>query len=220
MYKNDYVKQLEDTIAKFLKPLKDIPFPIAIKAISGYEVLSFDRNNASDKKLLDNLVKAMRIAIKNAYKEGIATERPNEVGNHIEPFVKSALNSLGMNAGVPLTSSNKHQSAGYPDVFIKDLDGRITYLECKTYNKKSINSSFRAFYFQPSESSKINHDARHLMVGFEIIKEKRNGKIVFVPVHWKLFTLENMTVQIKHEFNASNRDMYNSNALLAEGGIE
>ena len=220
MDKNNYIKQLEETISKFLKPLKDIPFPIAIKAISGHDVLAFDKNSHEDKELLSRLTKAMDIAVKNAYKTGISTARPNEVGNQIEPFVKDALNSTGMKAEIPLTSNGKHQSAGYPDVFIKDIDNRITYLECKTYNQKSIGSSFRAFYFQPSESSKITHDARHLMVGFEIIREKRNGKSVFVPIHWKLYTLEKMLVQVKHEFNASNREMYKPEALLAEGVIK
>ena len=220
MNQNNYVKQLEETISKFLKPLKDIPFPVAIKAISGHEVLSFDKNNQKDKELLNRLTKAMNIAVRNAYKAGIATARPNEVGNHIEPFVKDALNSIGMKAEIPLTTNGKHQSAGYPDVSIKDVDGRVTYLECKTYNQKSIGSSFRAFYFQPSESPKITNDARHLMVGFEIIREKRNGKSVFVPIHWKLYTLEKMLVQVKHEFNASNKGIYKSEALLAEGGIK
>lgn len=210
MDKNNYIKQLEETISKFLKPLKDIPFPIAIKAISGHDVLAFDKNSREDKELLNRLTKAMDIAIKNAYKTGISTARPNEVGNHIEPFVKDALNSIGMKAEIPLTSNGKHQSAGYPDVFIKDIDNRITYLECKT----------RAFYFQPSESSKITHDARHLIVSFEIIREKRNGKSVFVPIHWKLYTLEKMLVQVKHEFNASNKGMYKPESLLAEGGIK
>jgi len=58
------------------------------------------------------------------------------------------------------------------------------------------------------------------MVGFEISKEKRNGESVFVPIHWKLYTLEKMLVQIKHEFNASNKGMYRQEALLAEGGIK
>ena len=217
---NDYIKQLEETISKFLKPLKDIPFPIAIKAISGHKVLAFDKNSQKDKELLSRLTMAMDIAVKNAYKDGIPTARPNEVGNHIEPFVRDALNSIDVKAEIPLTSNGKHQSAGYPDVFIKDVDGRITYLECKTYSQKSIGSSFRAFYFQPSESPKIVHDARHLMVSFKIIREKRNGNLVFVPVHWKLYTLEKMLVQVKHEFNASNKGIYKPEALLAEGGIE
>jgi hypothetical protein len=220
MDQNNYIKQLEETISKFLKPLKDIPFPIAIKAISGHEVLAFDKNNQKDKELLNRLTKAMDIVVRSAYKAGIATARPNEVGNHIEPFVKDAINSIGMKAEIPLTTNGKHQSAGYPDVSIKDVDGRMTYLECKTYNQKSIGSSFRAFYFQPSESPKITNDARHLMVGFEIVREKRNGKSVFVPIHWKLYTLEKMLVQVKHEFNASNKGIYKSEALLAEGGIK
>ncbi len=220
MNQNNYIKQLEETISKFLKPLKDIPFPIAIKAISGHEVLAFDKNNQKDKELLNRLTKAMDIAVRSTYKAGIATARPNEVGNHIEPFVKDAINSIGMKAEIPLTTNGKHQSAGYPDVSIKDVDGRITYLECKTYNQKSIGSSFRAFYFQPSESPKIINDARHLMVGFEIVREKRNGKSVFVPIYWKLYTLEKMLVQVKHEFNANNKGIYKSEALLAEGGIK
>jgi len=83
----------------------------------------------------------MNIAVKNAYKVGLSMTRPNEVGNHIEPFVKDALNSVEMEAGIPLTSNGKHQSAGYPDIFIKDKDGRITYLECKTYKINFCGSS-------------------------------------------------------------------------------
>lgn len=212
-----YVKQLESTLSAFLKPLKNIPFSIAIKAISGHDVLSIDKQK--DKKLLEKLIKALTIATQTAYKIGISTTRPNEVGNHIEPFVKNALNKTGFKAGIPLTHDGKHQSAGYPDISIIDEDNRLSYLECKTYNKKSINSSFRAFYFQPSKTCKITGRARHLMVGFEIIKEKKGNTTVFVPIHWKLYSLQNMTVQVKHEFNASNKAMYRPEMLLAEGGI-
>ncbi|MFH1601391.1 MAG: hypothetical protein ABIB61_00345 [Candidatus Shapirobacteria bacterium] len=160
MDKNNYIKQLEETISKFIEPLKNIPFPVAVKAISGHGVLSFDKNNPKDKKLLGRLTEAMDTAIKNAYEKGISTARPNEVGNHIEPFVKDALNSVGLKAEIPLTTNGKHQSAGYPDIYIEDADRRKIYLECKTYNKKSIKSSFRAFYFQPSKSSKITCSAK------------------------------------------------------------
>ena len=214
-----YIKQLENTIAAFLKPLKNIPFPIAIKAISGHSVIAFDKSDVADQRLLKKMVKAMNLASKAAFKNGIFTARPNEVGNHIEPFVRDALKSIGVKAGIPLTSNGKHQSAGYPDIVIKDVDGRVTYLECKTYNKKSIGSSFRAFYFQPSDNSKITADARHLMVSFEIVREKRGEKPAFVPIHWKLYTLEKMLVQVKHEFNASNKAMYTPDSLLAEGGV-
>jgi len=215
----EYIQQLEKSLASFLKPVKDIPFSVAIKVISGHEVVPFNIEDQADKLLLSKLSEGINKATKVAYQVGIFTSRPNEVGNHIEPFVREALNGIGIKAEVPLTSNGKHQSAGYPDISIKDSGGRITYLECKTYNKKSIDSSFRAFYFQPSDNSKITSDARHLMVSFEITREERGGKSAFVPIHWKLFTLEKMLVQVKHEFNASNKAMYTPDSLLAEGGI-
>ena len=220
MDKNKYIEDLEKTISKFLKPLNNIPFHIAIKAISGFKVLYFDNNCNKDKELLKRLKEAIANATKNANKKGISASRVNEVGNKIEPFVIDEVNNIkGMKADIPLNSEGKRQIAGYPDIFIKDIDNRITYLECKTYSKKNIDSSFRAFYFQPSKKSKIIHSARHLMVGFEIIKEERNGKQVFVPINWKLYTLEKMLVQVKHEFNASNKVIYNAKALLAEGRV-
>lgn len=217
---NDYVKQLEKTISQFLMPLKDIPFSVAIKAISGCDVLSFNKSSKEDKKLLEGLIKSMNLALKNCYQKGILTARPNEVGNQIENFVKEALVSCGLKAEIPLAVNGRHQSAGYPDILIKDTDSRFSYLECKTYNQKSVNSSFRAFYFQPSKNSKIIHNARHLMASFEIIREKRGNKSVFAPVYWRLYTLEKMLVQVKHEFNASNKGMYKPEALLAEGSIK
>lgn len=37
-----YIKQLEQTISKFLEPMKGVPFSIAIKALTGFNVLTFD----------------------------------------------------------------------------------------------------------------------------------------------------------------------------------
>lgn len=215
-----YVRDLKETISKFMAPLKNVPFPIVINAISGYSVVPFNKDDTADEILLEKLVKAMKKATKAANRTGIFANRPNEVGNYIEPFVRNALNELGIKATIPTTTSGKHKAAGYPDIELRDSDGRTTYLECKTYNLKSENSSFRAFYFQPSEEFKITADARHLLVGFEIKVEKRNGRKAFVPIRWRLYTLDDLRVQVKHEFNASNKDIYRDKALLAKGGLE
>lgn len=61
-----YIKQLEETIRKFMEPLENIPFPIAIKAISGHEVIPFDKNNNDDRFLLEKLSEAALIAGKEA----------------------------------------------------------------------------------------------------------------------------------------------------------
>jgi len=57
-------------------------------------------------------------------------------------------------------------------------------------------------------------------LSFELSREERGKKIAFVPVSWQLYTLEELRVQVKHEFNASNKDLYNRQYLLAEGQIK
>jgi hypothetical protein len=216
MGNTDFELHLENTVKTITKPLREIPFPVVIKALTGRQVLSIDKDSKNCRELLQRLATGVSMACKNARKVGIQTRRPNEVGNRIEPFVREALTSMGMVATVPITRSGRPKKFGYPDIFIKDINNTICYLECKTYNIENIDSSFRAFYLSPSEESKIIADAYHLLVSFEIEEENRAGGKVFVPVHWRLYSLETMRLQIKHEFNASNREMYTRDALLME----
>lgn len=218
--REEYIKQLEALISKFLEPLKGIPYPIAIKALTGYEVLHFDLSNTKNQELLNLLKRAAQMAGDEAYKQGIFTRRPNEAGNHIEPFVVSALRKVGLVADKPRTKSGKIKVAGYPDIEIIDKHGRIIYLDCKTYNTATKNQSFRTFYFSPSKDPKITKDAFHLLLSFELTREERKGQMAFVPISWQLYTLENLKVQVKHEFNASNKDLYKSEFLLAKGRIK
>ena len=215
-----YIKQLEEVISKFLEPLKGIPYPIAIKALTGCEVLCFDLSNPDNQQLLELLKDAAQTAGDEAYNQSIFTRRPNEAGIHIEPFVVSALKKVGLRADKPRSKSSKIKVAGYPDIEIKDNQGRIIYLDCKTYNTATKNQSFRTFYFSPSKDPKITKDAFHLLLSFELTSEERKGQRAFVPISWQLYTLENLKVQVKHEFNASNKDLYKSEFLLARGKIK
>lgn len=220
--KEKYIKELEKTISQFLKPLKNIPFKIAIKAVSGCNVIPFDKNNPDDKQLLQDLIEATRIATRNANQKGIITRRENEVGNHIEPFMIEALKQIGLRAERPETKEGKKKAVGYPDIFVKDRKGRPNYIECKTYNERNYQTTQRSFYFSPAERPtdfKVIYDARHLIVSFKIEKAERKGKRAFVPVYWKIFSTDNLIGQIKHEFNSTNKQMYTPDALLAEGGI-
>ncbi len=216
---DDYIKDLEETVRKFMTPLKDVSFPVVIKAMSGHKVLSFDEKNNADQKLLKNLKDAIYQATLTANTQGIFSGRRNEVGNYIEPFVKNALNNCGLKAGTPYNTQGNQQTTGYPDIIIEDTMGRKIYLECKTYQQKSKDSPFRSFYFQASETSKITYDAMHLMVSFEIEEAQRNNKNAFIPVSWQIYSLETLRVQMKAEFNASNKSMYKDSILLAEGRI-
>ena len=59
MVDEDYVRNLEKIIQRMLTPLKDIPFPLVIKAISGHEVIPFDQGCKEDKNLLDLIQSAV-----------------------------------------------------------------------------------------------------------------------------------------------------------------
>ena len=59
MVDNDYVKNLENIIQRMLTPLKDIPFPLVIKAISGHEVVPFNPSDTEDSQLLDQIESAV-----------------------------------------------------------------------------------------------------------------------------------------------------------------
>lgn len=116
------IRELEETIEKFLSPIKDVPLRIVIKALTKHEIIPFDPNDQYDKLLLAKLVEGMQRACEAAYKPGIFTKRPNEVGNHIEPFVRSALNSIGVSVMTPFTASGGKKSAGYPDIEMRFQD--------------------------------------------------------------------------------------------------
>jgi len=216
----DYIKQLEQAISRFLEPMKGIPFPIAIRALTGFKVLAFNISLDSNKKLLEQLSKAAELGGKKAFQEGIFTARPNEAGNHIEPFVVESLKYVGLKADKPISKSGKKKAAGYPDIQIDDQSGRRIYLDCKTYNTLTKDQSFRTFYFSPSEDPKITKDAFHLLMSFELDTAERKGKRAFIPISWQIYTLDKLLIQVKHEFNASNRELYTKEALLAQGRIK
>jgi len=214
----DYVKQLESVIREFLKPLRKIPFPIAIKALTGFKVLTFKPEE--NRKLLNLLCRASQLAGEKAFQYGIFTNRPNEAGNRIEPFVMEALKEVGLDANKPLSKSGKRKIAGYPDIEVKYKNNQTIYIDCKTYNTRTKNQTFRTFYFSPSQDPKITKDAFHILISFELEISKRNGKRAFVPISWQIYTLDKLKVQVKHEFNASNKELYKKENLLAEGIIK
>ncbi len=215
----DYIKQLEQTIGRFLEPIKGVPFPVAIKALAGCKVLAFNPALDQHKKLLRQLSKATQLGGQKAFQEGIFTARPNEAGNHIEPFVVDAIRQVGLKADKPTAKSGKKKAAGYPDIQIVDERGIVVYLDCKTYNTKTKDQTFRTFYFSPSKDPKITKDALHLLISFELDTAERKSKRAFIPIAWQIYTLDKLLIQVKHEFNASNRELYTKEALLAQGKI-
>ncbi len=215
MDKDEKLEYLDNLFQNIIKPLDNMPFETIIKGLSGYELLPFDEyKNANFLKKLRKAIDLCNKNIKNS--GGIESARPNEVGNYMEQPVIDAINQLdcGLVANKPRTASGKVKNSGYPDIVI-EYDNIFYYLEIKTYNVKSKASAFRSFYLSPSDEFKVTHDGHHLLLAFEM--EFKN--LHYWPTAFKLITLEHLKCQVKHEFNANNKDLYQDKAILLEGKL-
>lgn len=154
--------------------------------------------------------------------KGIRRPRPNEVGNDIEPFVRSALNSLKLKADVPVGPSGNKKATGYPDILFW-FNNNPYYLECKTYNRENVATTQRSFYFSPSDEFKVVHDAPHFLLSYEIYVDGEEGhNHIYKCRHYKILSIEALSLDVKYEFNSDNKRMYSGKdgtVLLAEGDV-
>ena len=210
---------LHTALAELAKPEKQIAFKDVIAATTHFHVLDFDTNNPVHVELEKKILQAAKLAGERAAKDGLLAERANEAGNHIEPLVRAALREAGLAARVPVNSAGEAQVTGYPDIEI--TGATPCYIELKTYNERTANTTQRTFYYSPSEHPKITRDALHFLLAYQLEKISRDGKTVFVPVHWKLLTLQDLQVDLKFEFNQSNRGLYGADKdLLSEDEVK
>lgn len=208
-------------LTELTKPAKKIPFKDVILATTQHRILDFDTNNPAHVTLRKKILQAATLAGERARTNGLAATRANEAGNQIEPFVRAALRESGLSARVPVNASGDAQAAGYPDLEIPG--DPPCYLELKTYSAITANTTQRSFYYSPSARPKVTCDALHFLLAFELEKTEHGGKRVFIPVHWKFITLENLQVDLKFEFNQSNRGLYGreaGRALLGEAPVK
>ena len=218
----DYVRRLENVIKQMLTPLKDIPFNMVIESMTGKKVLSYNSSNQEHKEILTVLKSAALLAGNEINKKGILRSRPNEVGNDIEPFIRNAMNHFMLDAAVPTCKSGNKKSTGYPDILF--WHNKIPYyLECKTYNIENVNTTQRSFYFSPSDEFKVIYDALHLMLSFEVYNAGEHGRNhIYKCKHFKIVSLESLSLDVKYEFNSDNKRMYsgkNGTVVLYEGDI-
>jgi hypothetical protein len=208
----------ERALSELTKPTKKVPFKTVLHATTGHRLIEFDTNNTAHVALRAKILKAAAMAGEEARREGISSTRANEAGNHLEPFVRAALKDAGLAARVPVNSNGRAQTTGYPDI---ELTGEpACYIELKTYSAATAHTTQRSFYYSPSATPKVTRDALHLLLAYELEKIERDGRSVFVPRHWKLLTLDELEVDLKFEFNQSNRGLYDQGrATLDEGAI-
>jgi hypothetical protein len=207
---------MTERLEAMLRPLDPVSFSTATEALTGRKVLAFDPDNPDEVGFLANLKAAAGGAASRARSEGIVAGRPNEAGNAIEPVVIDALKKHGFAAGTPRCRSGRMRSAGYPDIRVYD-GHRTAYIDCKTYSKRTKDQTLRTFYLSPSSDPKITDDAFHFLMSFEL---EQTDSGVFLPVRWGIYELARLNLHLKFEFNASNRNLYTKDSLLASGAFQ
>jgi hypothetical protein len=197
--------------------LAGIRFAEVVTAATGQQVLPINLQRESDQRILSAIESATRRVLAEVLEPHHSVHdinRINEVSNRLERYLMREIDvQPGIYCGPPLTAEGIVQASGYPDFIILDeLTGRVVYLDPKVLRAGSELSSFRSFYYEPkTATNKINLDGSHMILGLEHIG-KVNGKWRFK--RWQLVDLIDFEVRLKAEFQASNRDLYRSDALL------
>jgi hypothetical protein len=139
--------------------------------------------------------------------------RINEASRFIEDQLMAECNKEpGWSCGIPRTSAGEEQRSGYPDLRLVLEDKSVVYLDPKLFARGSKTSTLRTFYYEPkSTTSKVQDDARHLLVGVQH-NGGEEGKIRFEE--WDLVDISKIKVQLKAEFQASNKDLYRGDTIL------
>ena len=118
----------------------------------------------------------------------------------------------GWSCGIPRTSAGEEQRSGYPDLRLVLEDQSVVFLDPKLFARGSKTSTLRTFYYEPkSTTGKVHDDARHFLVGVQH-NGGEAGKIRLEE--WDLVDVSKIKVQLKAEFQASNKDMYREEAIV------
>lgn len=198
-----------------IKPLVDrassisgmVSFHDLVKETTDLEVLKLDIYGIKEDKILfDELKKAAKNFINyvDRTEQRFRGNRINDVGKRIEEVFVEELKKTKL-------KPTQLKSSGYPDIKICDVSGRVTYLESKAVSK-NWESTFRSFYYK--NGSKIDSDARHLLIAWHI-KEERDK--YWKVVGYKFCDLFNLTqMGVKLEFNSNNKMLYSDDMILSE----
>lgn len=215
------VAELEKVLAQFLQPVRNIPFPIVIKAMADSAVIPIDLSIPNDVQLVNALVSAASIVKRLVDATPIQRNRPNEVGNDIEPFVMQAFGQVGLKAERPRSARGRGKQTGYPDILVYQEDQRPSYVECKVFGEDAVFSTMRSFYLSPSDNFKVCLDARHLLLAFGVNREPipASPDSLYRPTSFKLIDLHNLKCDVKYEFNSDNVRLYEDGMVLASGEL-
>jgi hypothetical protein len=187
---------------------KKFKFHQIIKQIEDKNVIKFDGNK--------NLIKVLRSVSKSVItpinkskrSDPNFPKRPNEFGNYVEKAFRDKMQENGYDCTKPRSLEGKSKETGYPDCLLL-FEDKAYYLEIKTCESNSLKSTLRSFFYSPSNTSKIDRDATHLLIGFETVKNKLQltGEVFITDLY-------NKTVILKLEYNSNNNELYKPEELI------
>jgi hypothetical protein len=191
------------------------PFPKIIRQATGNAVLPLD---SASQPIIDAIEQAANTTMARLNEpsspiRGLA--RINEASRYFEDSLQELLDANpALSCDVPLTKEGKSQRSGYPDLkIVHRPTGRTYYFDPKLYEATSRDSSLRTFYYTPrKKTSKILDSAHHLLIGFA--HDGNDGAWQFQS--WSLVDLSQIALTLKSEYNASNQDLYQEEAIILE----
>ena len=183
------------------------PFHEVISDAYGKKVIPFDAKDPKDIALKEQIENVCMDVCNTLKQKPIKFAKVHTVGNKIEPYVINSFNKInGYKASVPC-----NRLTGYPDVLVEESNNRYTYIECKTYSRENADTTLRSFYFSAGKIIKVQHDARHLVLGFEM-EEVKAGQ--YRPVGFKMVDAYSLACTLKEEWNSNNKLLYGLPLLL------
>lgn len=201
---------------------KEVPFADVIAATCGKKILPWTVEDPDNQRILAHITLAMNRVLAElnqpTHPAG-SVRRINEASSFFENAMRETLNARPeFTCDFPHTAAGHVQRSGYPDLRLVDrMTRRVYYLDPKLYAKGSRASTFRTFYFEPKRATnKILDDAFHFIVGVEHDPDAPTRKFL----RWELIDLSRLRVRLKAEFEASNRDLYQSGAVVGSGPEE
>jgi hypothetical protein len=194
------------------RDLKGVPFSEVLAATTGKKILPVNPSAPWLKRLgivLDRTLAALNDPAHPIHRVG----RINEASRFIEDQLMAECNKEpGWSCGIPRTSAGEEQRSGYPDLRLVLEDQSVVFLDPKLFAKGSKASTLRTFYYEPKTTTgKIHDDACHFLVGIQHNLAEA-GKVRFEE--WDLVDVSKIKVQLKAEFQASNKDMYRDEAIV------
>jgi len=179
---------------KIMQRIRNVPFSYVIKMTTGCEVYQV---TDEDSTVIEEIYEKAKEVLEDSKNEDFSSLRPNEISIRLEDMLR-----VKLKGEIP-----ENKVAGYPNILI-ERGGKSYYIEVKLAEENQLNSSFRTFYYEPVTLAKVKKNACHIVISFIHKKRSLTG--------FKIVDASKIKVNLKSEFNASNKELYRHDNIIKE----